>query len=73
MSTVSRKSLSNEPRWEEAPFYWLCPRIKAKSWPALTNEAAPPRAERLEDLKHHVVPMLLALGPHAHTDVVLLY
>jgi len=51
----------------------LCPRIKAKSWPALTNQAAPPLALHLEDLKHHVVPMLLALGPHAHKDVVLLY
>ena len=46
----------------------LCTRNKAKSLPALTNEAAPPRTERLEDLKHPVVPMLLALGPHAHTS-----
>ena len=48
----------------------LCPRNKAESRSALTNEAVPPRAE---PLKHHVVLMLLALDPHAHTDVVLLY
>ena len=51
----------------------LCSRIKVKSHPPLDNEHAPPQAVSFEDLKKHVFPMLLALGPHAQADPTLLY
>merc|ERR1719347_549001 len=51
----------------------LCSRIKVKTHQPLDNEHAPPQAKTFEDLKTHVYPMLLALGPHAQADPTLLY
>ena len=51
----------------------LSPRIKKKPRPRPDNDRFPAPAETSSDLKTHVVPMLLALGPHASQDPVLLY
>ena len=41
--------------------------------PPLANKSAPKPAETFEEFQETVVPMLLALGPYAYTDPVLLY
>ena len=51
----------------------LCARIKVKTYKPLESEFAPKQAKTFEDLKKHVFPMLLALGPHAQSDPTLLY
>eukprot|EP00090_Calanus_glacialis_P000154 TRINITY_DN1009_c0_g1_i2.p1 TRINITY_DN1009_c0_g1~~TRINITY_DN1009_c0_g1_i2.p1 ORF type:complete len:1411 (-),score=541.96 TRINITY_DN1009_c0_g1_i2:289-4521(-) len=51
----------------------LCSRIKVKCHQPLDNVHAPPQALTFDDLKKHVFPMLLALGPHAQADPTLLY
>ena len=51
----------------------LCPRIKVRTHPALDTPNAPPQARSFEEVKHHALPMLLCLGPHAHQDPTLLF
>ena len=48
-------------------------RIKSKVQPRPDNNHFPVQAQSTDDLGNHVVPMLLALGPHASQDPVLLY
>ena len=49
----------------------LFQRLKSKSHCALPN--GPPQASTYEELSNHALPMLLALGPHASVDPVLLF
>ncbi|XP_050307904.1 THO complex subunit 2 [Anthonomus grandis grandis] len=46
--------------------------IKRKPVPKHPNPLAPPVVQKFEDLKTHVIPMLLALGSSLHYDPVLL-
>ena len=51
----------------------LSARIKKKVRPRPDNDHFPAQAQTSSELKRDVVPMLLALGPHASQDPVLLY
>ena len=51
----------------------LCSRIKTKTHPRPDNVHFPAPAQTTDELNSLVVPMLLALGPHASEDPVLLY
>lgn len=51
----------------------LCSRIKTKTHPRPDNDHFPAPAQSSADLNSLVVPILLALGPHASQDPVLLY
>ena len=51
----------------------LSPRIKKRPRPRPDNDLYPAQAETISELATHVVPILLALGPHASRDPVLLY
>ena len=46
---------------------------RTTTYPALDNKSAPKPAQSFEEFQERVVPMLLALGPYAYTDPILLY
>ena len=46
---------------------------RTKSYSPLKNSSAPRPAETFEEFRATVMPMLIALGPYAHSDPVLLY
>ena len=50
----------------------LCPRVRSRPHLPPDNEHFPAPAVGLEQLDREVVPILLALGPHAKQDPVLL-
>ena len=46
---------------------------RTRSRPPLGNSSAPRPAETFADFRETALPMLLALGPYAYSDPVLLY
>jgi hypothetical protein len=57
-------------------FYRYCgltARLQGQKYARLENSAALPQADTLEDFQSNVIPMLLAVGPYASLDPVLLY
>ena len=52
-------------------FLGLGDRIKSKIYEPISSENR--QAETFEDFKEIVIPMLLALGPYAYHDGILLY
>jgi hypothetical protein len=51
----------------------LAEKIVGRPVPALDNPLAPQPAQSFVELREHVIPMLLALGPSMHYDPVLMY
>lgn len=52
-------------------FSCLGPRIKSKKYPPLTSDYV--QAKTFKEFQDMVLPMLLALGPYAYHDTILLY
>ena len=47
--------------------------LRSRAYPPLRNKSAPKPAATFEEFRSTVMPMLLALGPYAHSDPILLY
>ena len=57
-------------------FFRYCgvtPRLQGQKYSCLENSGAPRQAHTLEEFQTIVLPMLLAVGPYASVDPVLLY